>query len=327
MTLRCAAIALLTASLLPAVEVDPAGYRRHLEDLDRALAAGQTPAATPDLRVRWPDGAATPADPTIAALVAKQRISQARHRIAATLAGLDEASAPARVRAGAPLDDLRARVLPATPAAEGGLLTPDVDLLEVPESWTEWLRHGIAWCGDRIVDLWKALRDWWLGGKDSGKGGSYAGALWWVGGSIAAVVAVAVVLALRRRPLPPSAARLITTGPLRDEDPISRPTAEWIAQARRLTAEGRQREAARAWYHAVLTGAFAAGHLQHRTGRTNWEYLLALPPALPWHGTFASLTQRFDRVWYGGLATDEETTATADEAQALLTALGSAGRA
>lgn len=90
-------------------------------------------------------------------------------------------------------------------------------------------------------------------------------------------------------PLPPSA----------DDDPLSREANEWERYARELAAAGRHREAIRAWYHSVLVALYQAGVLHYRKGRTNWEYVSAVPPGTPWRSGFAELTRQFEREWYG----------------------------
>lgn len=128
------------------------------------------------------------------------------------------------------------------------------------------------------------------------------------------VVALALVLAwvgwrvLRRRrrgpalapagpaPLPPAA----------DDDPLSRESNEWERYARELAAAGRHREGIRAWYHAVLVTLYRTGTLHHRKGRTNWEYVSAVPPGTSWRAGFAEMTRHFEREWYGRDQSDAE---------------------
>ena len=90
-------------------------------------------------------------------------------------------------------------------------------------------------------------------------------------------------------PLPPAA----------DDDPLSREANEWERYARELAAAGRAREAIRAWYHAVLVALYRAGSLHYRKGRTNWEYVSAVPPGTTWRSRFVELTRHFEREWYG----------------------------
>jgi hypothetical protein len=104
-----------------------------------------------------------------------------------------------------------------------------------------------------------------------------------------------------------------TSAPLgskRDEDPLSRGATEWERYAMQLAAAGRFREAIRAWYHAVLVTCYANGVLHFRKGRTNWEYVSTLAPALPWRPEMIQLTRHFEREWYGA---DESTSEALDD--------------
>ena len=119
--------------------------------------------------------------------------------------------------------------------------------------------------------------------------------------ALAAVLAVLGLLALRRRGAPAAfpAPAAAPAPPARDDDPLSRRAGEWEVYARELAAAGRCREAVRAWYHAVLVALYQQGALHHRKGRTNWEYVAAVPPEAAWRPAFAALTRRFEREWYG----------------------------
>ena len=95
-------------------------------------------------------------------------------------------------------------------------------------------------------------------------------------------------------------------GSKRDENPLSRGATEWERYAAQLAAEGRHREAIRAWYHAVLVTCYSAGILYFRKGRTNWEYVAMLAPSLPWRAEMIALTRRFEVEWYGHAESGEE---------------------
>jgi hypothetical protein len=138
------------------------------------------------------------------------------------------------------------------------------------------------------------------------------------------VVGVAVLALLSfRRAVPHGSAPRPRTRLASDEDPLSRTAGGWEQHARELAAQGRPREAIRAWYHAVLVRCAAQGLLHHRKGRTNWEYAHALPPSVPWRGRFEDLTFRFDVEWYGrSESTGEALAAFADGAGEILKALG-----
>lgn len=319
------ALGMLLLTHLGAVEVDVPTYRQQLADLAQRLAAGGEGEAPSD-QVRWPDGQVTPSDPTLSTLLANHRRTAAQRRIAAIIDTLQAGPASA-----APishdLEALRAQVLPAAIAAGDSLLGPELSFPAEDLPWTHWFVRAGEWLVDQLGSLWRTLRDW-LEPTPTKSEGSYRSALWWVCGSIVMLVTATVILALRRQATPPSALPAVSMTPATgDADPLSRPSDDWVALAQRLTAEGRLREAVRAWYHAVLTGAFAAGHLHHRTGRTNWEYLGALSSSLTWHRHFASLTQRFDRVWYGHHETADEVHHMAEEAGDVLGCLANSSSA
>jgi hypothetical protein len=102
---------------------------------------------------------------------------------------------------------------------------------------------------------------------------------------------------------------LATSTPLRssrDDDPLSRGATEWERYAAQLAADGRFREAIRAWYHAVLVTCYAAGILHFRKGRTNWEYIASLAASTEWRPELIRLTQRFEHEWYGAEQSSEE---------------------
>jgi hypothetical protein len=130
----------------------------------------------------------------------------------------------------------------------------------------------------------------------------------------ALVVALALVLAwvgwrvLRHRRRGPALASAgpAPLPPAADDDPLSREVSEWERYARELAAAGRHREAIRAWYHAVLVALYRTGVLHYRKGRTNWEYVSAIPPGTPWRAGFSEMTRQFEREWYGRDRSDAE---------------------
>jgi len=141
---------------------------------------------------------------------------------------------------------------------------------------------------------------------------------------LAAVLAGLGLLALRRRRAVAAVPEGVTapSPPARDDDPLSRRAGEWEAYAQELAAAARFREAVRAWYHAVLVALYQRGILHHRKGRTNWEYVAAVPPEAAWRPVFVAVTRRFEREWYGSDRSSREALeATAEEARALLGAL------
>ncbi|HEX3108807.1 MAG TPA: DUF4129 domain-containing protein [Thermoanaerobaculia bacterium] len=146
--------------------------------------------------------------------------------------------------------------------------------------------------------------------------------------TIAVGIVVIIILlawtALRRgrRARPELATSVAMIPSARDEDPLSRASAEWEQYAAQLAAAGQFREAIRAWYHAVLVTLYSASILHFRKGRTNWEYIAALSPSLAWRTRFIALTRRFEYEWYGGTeSTAEAFDDCSREARAILGAL------
>jgi hypothetical protein len=86
------------------------------------------------------------------------------------------------------------------------------------------------------------------------------------------------------------------------EEAIDRPMSEWERRGDELLAAGDHRGALRAFFHAALAAAFAAGHLHHRRGRTNWEYIALVSKRSPWRADLVDLVVTFERSWYGGHA-------------------------
>lgn len=159
----------------------------------------------------------------------------------------------------------------------------------------------------------RALIDWLLDlfpGKQSGPGGGTPALRWIVFAVVAAIVLLVIVLAVKVLRGSKRAADVVETsvplGSKRDDDPLSRGASDWERYARGLTAARQYREAIRAWYHAVLVTCYAAGILHFRKGRTNWEYVASLPPALMWRADLIELTRRFEKEWYGGDESTEE---------------------
>ena len=198
----------------------------------------------------------------------------------------------------------RLRELPA-----GGKLPTKIQR-EVP--WLVRLAEAIGAALEWIGNLLGRIFDWFLDffprRTDSGQGGG-------IGGTMIAVVAVIVLLVIilavgvvrrGRRAARPEVAVSAPIGSTRDEDPLSRGANEWERYAALLANDERWREAIRAWYHAVLVTLYAAGVLHFRKGRTNWEYISALPPTLAWRGRFIELTRHFEREWYGSLRSTAE---------------------
>lgn len=312
---------LLMLSATAAESITPADYLRRvdrladlLEQRAPALAAA---GALEGIQVAWP-AATLAADPVLPALVRAGRrgeaLRHARALRAAVAAGVPAAAEPDRSR----LAEL-AVGLPPPLAAGGSLLAPRV-AVELDETWRQRLTRAQEWLADRWLDFWRWLKSWFKGPDHHGDGEATRMVVLVALGVLGALLVAFALLALRRRSAP-AAAATAAGGPAADHDPISRPSAGWIARAEELAAAGLHREAVRAWYHAVLAAAFASGRLHHRTGRTNWEYLAAVDPAAPWRPPLRELTLAFDQAWYGGRADAAVVAATAAGARGLIAAL------
>jgi Domain of unknown function (DUF4129) len=176
---------------------------------------------------------------------------------------------------------------------------------EVPlfERVAESLEAMFKWVGEKLRQFFDWLLDLLPKRRPNESGASLA-MRWVVFAVVALILLMVLVLAFRvlrgsRADAPAPVASSAPLGSKADEDPLSRGATEWERYAGELAREGRFREAIRAWYHAVLVTCYAAGILHFRKGRTNWEYVALLSPALPWRAEMIELTRRFEREWYG----------------------------
>jgi len=310
------AVLLLLPSALAGETISPATYRDRLAGIQERLRANDWVGARTDARSLLEDRIA------FGIASGQDRVEPDRSVLgpiaSAANAGTARAAAPALNQlvaalsteedAGKPpapdpklLEEVRAReALAALP--QGGRLpeVQDGGLFAALEGFLEPIAQAIS---DFFERIWEWFLDLLFSGRSSGEAG--------VGLNLVVVTVLVVVLALvlgwvgwrvlrkRRRgaasavagpaPLPPSA----------DDDPLSREANEWERYARELAAAGRAREAIRAWYHAVLVAFYRAGTLHYRKGRTNWEYVSAVPPGTAWRSRFVEMTRHFEREWYG----------------------------
>lgn len=125
-----------------------------------------------------------------------------------------------------------------------------------------------------------------------GGAGSIVAALALVAIVLALLTAVVVFLGRLRRGATVST---VVTGP------IGRTPVSWADEAERHLREGAYREALRCRYRETLAVLAAADLVDEVPGRTTGEYLHAVTTALPAAADpFATLTGRFEDVWYGG---------------------------
>lgn len=305
---RLALFLTLLPALLSAEVLSVDAYRQRLARIDGLLRSGDWVGARaeagkvardriafggeqiePDLSILQPLAAAPNAEAAEAAAPRLSRLVAALSQVPA------ERTTPAD--AGLLRQVQTSEELAAIPKG-GSLHRRDLGLAEALAELLEPIRRWIA-------DAWEKFVKWLLGlfpEKEKSKGLFNLPPL--ILGLILLLAVAAVSLiwrALRRRrrrteePVPAGAA---PAPPLADEDPLSRETSEWERYARELAAAGREREAIRAWYHAVLVSLFRRGLLHYRKGRTNWEYVSALA-GHTWRASFIEMTRLFEREWYG----------------------------
>ena len=195
-------------------------------------------------------------------------------------------------------------------ARGGELIPPKAPEVPLIERVLQSIGESLRWIGKKIVQFIDWLRGFLPRSVTEGQG-TTAGMRWIVIGVVALIVIGIIFLAVEvtRRARRGDAQTLASSAPLRssrDDDPLSRGATEWERYAAQLAAAGRFREAIRAWYHAVLVTAYAAGALHFRKGRTNWEYIASLPAATTWRPELIRLTQRFEQEWYGSLQSTED---------------------
>jgi hypothetical protein len=311
---RLALVLVLAGASSAAQETAPpsaltlAEYRGALESLAAGLESGDWEGARAlagALRgaTVQAEGAVFETDPSLLAAVEAARdaaaVARARLRVLQVAASLGDAGVAGPEPDAARLARL-AREEAARRPREGGTIDTSLEVrpLTLPERLRLWLDRAATW----LVETIRKVLDWFgrRGARpDREKSGATAGIVTVLVAAIALVLTVAAVRSMRRRDAAEERGEAGEASPERDEDPLSREAAEWERYAGELASAGRRREAIRAWYHAVLVALFRAGRLHHQKGRTNWEYVAQVPPGAGWRATFVSLTEVFDREWYG----------------------------
>lgn len=312
-----ASLFLLFPTVAQAETISPGVYRERLTGIEGSLRAGDWVGAKTKARRLLDDRIA----------FGRERIEPDRSVLgpiaAAPNAKAARAAAPALRRLAAALPD--AAMNRRQTAAATAPTAPDIKLLaeirerealaELPQGGRLPEVHGgfFAALAGFLEPIAKAMSDfvtklweWFLDLLPQTTGGQGGASLNFVL-VVALLVALALVLAWvgwkvirnRRRGAAPVEAGAAPLPPAADEDPLSREANEWERYARELAAAGRAREAIRAWYHAVLVAFYRTGTLHYRKGRTNWEYVSAVPPGTTWRSGFVELTRHFEREWYG----------------------------
>lgn len=310
-----AIVFLLATSAAAAPPIALADYIDALQRIDDLLAAKQLPVAKIEAsrlagtQVVWAKGTfAADASLLDAIRSAERPDGPHRARLLLTIDELRHAGGMEAARGDRRLLEQIAAEQEPPELPRGGEIKvmPDQDL-----PFFERIANSIADMFRWIRKQIGALIDWLLDLLPRKRGGAGTpGLRWIVWAVVAAIVLLVIVLAVKvlrgskrgEAVVEPSA----PLGSRRDDDPLSRGTSEWERYAVELAASGQFREAIRAWYHAVLVTCYAAGILHFRKGRTNWEYVASLPPALAWRADLIELTRRFEKEWYGAEQSTEE---------------------
>lgn len=93
---------------------------------------------------------------------------------------------------------------------------------------------------------------------------------------------------------------------LSDGDALAQGADAWLDLAQQLGDEGNWRMAYRAMYLALLSGLNESGRIQFRKSLTNRAYVGRYRGPTDEIHTFSTLTDVFDRVWYGDKPVSEE---------------------
>ena len=308
--------------------VDLASYRARLERIASHLRRDRPAAAEAadrllDEEIDW-NGELLEPDPAVLEPIADHPDTALRGPLDQLIAALPReggqgAAASADLAA---LAALKARQEAAEPGKDGALPGSPVPKTSIAERILDAVMTAMGWIADRAQELWNWLKRLFPDSKPNPDGSAAINPVVFALVGVIVVVVVALAIRAARRGGAP-----VTVRPSRpraadaDADPLSRSRSEWEDRARALAAEGRSREAIRAWYHALLVASFRSGALHHRRGRTNWEYARALGE-VGWREPFLELTGRFDLEWYGRAeSTPEALDSFAAQAQRVLSAL------
>jgi hypothetical protein len=310
-----AALALLLLSTAAAAQdratLEATTYREELSRIRAALEAGDVEAArTRAAALRGTvvvDGSLRhETDASLIGPLARAADTRAatalRPRLDALIRSL-ETSRPAAAGVVNPalLESLRREEAPGALQKGGQVGLGPLRALTLRESIVAMLDSVVRGIDEQLRQFWRFLDRLWPKRRKAG-GGLDARPATLLIVTVAAVTLLLLAVRVLRRPGAASLEVSAASGAAesaRDADPLSREANEWERHARALEAEGKRREAIRAWYHAVLVTLFRQGLLHYEKGRTNWEYAAELPPEAPWRPSFFAITTRFDQEWYG----------------------------
>jgi hypothetical protein len=304
---RFALVALILIAI-PASAITVGDYARDLDRLGKLMASKQIEQAHVEataLMGSQVDGGFQ-VDDTILRSVIEATTPDIKviSRLAATAAQLRAASSgPLSTADQKLLRELEQQQSADALKAGGEVFAPEIANASIFTRISDTTGKMFSWIADKVTDFYEWLRRFWPDIKMQ-KQTPTAGMRWIVGaivGLIALIIGILAFEVIRRSKRRPAdiAVESEPAASSRDADPMSRGANEWERYAAQLAAAGRIREAIRAWYHAVLVTLYGAGVLTFRKGRTNWEYVSSLTPALSWRGEFVRLTRRFEHEWYG----------------------------
>jgi hypothetical protein len=302
------ALAATIVAAEPSMHVD--SYREALDAIAIRLDAGDTRGAAELAsslaaeEIDW-EGEPLLPDPALLAAIADGRGAEVRPALDALRAALSEKPAAAAEPTATDRRTLHRLVQEQLEKPSGAAALPGMPELEIPwrERIVQWLASAVRWVGRKLVALLHWLQRWWSPSErplasPENTPGLARGVLVVVGIVAVLLVGLAAVVLLRYR-APPTEPAATPPAATADADPTSRDESAWRARADALAAEGRHREAIRAFYHALLVRCFQTGALQARRGTTNREYARALDTRVAWAPDFEELTLRFDLEWYG----------------------------
>ena len=292
-------------------------YIARLERIHTSIATNQLAAAEAEAAEMSGSEILSPrgnfhADDSLLAFVAEARKADrdVLRRLELTIAELRNTTNAADARPDPKLLQQVAAEQEVPELARGGELTaPPIPKVPLMERIFQSIGDSLRWIAKKIRQFLRWFADLFPDTRQ--KSGATSGMRWIVIAIVTLIVIAILILAFEviRRARRPDPNTLTSSAPLRssrDDDPLSRGATEWERYAAQLAADGRFREAIRAWYHAVLVTCYGAGVLHFRKGRTNWEYIASLPPSTPWRAAFIRLTQRFEQEWYGSLQSNED---------------------
>jgi hypothetical protein len=165
-------------------------------------------------------------------------------------------------------------------------------------SQSEYTRHELTWWRQLLyyaTHPWEALADGmdWFFGQLVGRGPGAVIAWFFVVALIGGLIFL--IVTLTRSTTRDNAVPVGMAPSTRDRTP-----AEFLAEAERMEAERRWRQAIRMRYAALLAELGQGGFIRLRPGRTTGEYVVEVRANLPdASDAFESATRVFERAWYG----------------------------